>query len=154
MSASLNPITPAENRNVLNKVFAEQYAADLDKIGSLYFTAEVYDSTYPGYGSTYMDLQGSLALLFEQASSRGHLQETPTGEISFAFTIRNQFVSSMATLKAAVKNKDLLYGYQNDFFKKSLHLINGAETHSFRGGRKRRSFLSILNINNRIFSAL
>ncbi len=119
-SASLNPITPAENRDVLNKVFAAQYAADLDKIGSLYFTDEVYDSTYPGYGSTYMDLQGSLALLFEQASSRGHMQETPTGPISFSFTIRNQFVSSFATIKVAVENKSLLYNYQNKFFNESM----------------------------------
>lgn len=148
-SASLNPITPAENRNVLNKVFAEQYAADLDKIGSLYFTDEVYDSTYPGYGSTYMDLQGSLALLFEQASSRGHLQETPTGEISFAFTIRNQFVSSMATLKAAVKNKDLLYGYQNDFFKKSLQKAGSSKIKGYVFGdnydkNRNKSFIDVL----------
>ena len=119
-SAALNPITPAENRDVLNKVFAAQYAEDLDKIGSFYFTDEVYDSTYPGYGSTYMDLQGSLALLFEQASSRGHLQETPTGDLSFPFTIRNQYVSSLATIKAAIKNKDLLYKYQNRFFKEAI----------------------------------
>jgi len=118
-SASIKPITPSENRDVLNKVFADQFSADLDKIGSFYFTDEIYDSTYPGYGSTYMDLQGSLALLFEQASSRGHLQETPTGEISFPFTIRNQFVSSIATIKAAITNKDLLYTYQNKFFKEA-----------------------------------
>lgn len=129
-SASLNPITPAENRNVLNQLFAEQYAADLDQIGSLYFTDEIYDSTYPGYGSTYMDLQGSLALLFEQASSRGHLQETPTGEIDFAFTIRNQFVSSMATLKAAVNNKETLYDYQGRFFQEAL---NKAGQHKVKG---------------------
>ncbi len=120
MSASANPITPSENRDVLNWAFAEQFAQDLDKIGSLYFTDEVYDSTYPGYGSTYMDLQGSLALLFEQASSRGHVQETPTGDMSFAFTIRNQYVSSIATIKAAIKNKDLLYNYQNKFFSKAI----------------------------------
>jgi len=120
MSASMNPVTPAENRDVLNWAFAEQFAQDLDKIGSLYFTDEVYDSTYPGYGSTYMDLQGSLALLFEQASSRGHLQETPTGDMSFQFTIRNQYVSSIATIKAAIKNKDLLYNYQNKFFSKAI----------------------------------
>lgn len=148
-SASLNPITPADNRNVLNKVFAEQYSADLDKIGSLYFTDEVYDSTYPGYGSTYMDLQGSLALLFEQASSRGHLQETPTGEISFAFTIRNQFVSSMATLKAAVKNKELLYGYQNDFFKKSLQKAGSSKVKGYVFGdnydsNRNKSFIDVL----------
>ena len=118
-SASINPITPSENRDVLNKVFADQFSADLDEIGSFSSTDEIYASTYPGYGSTYMDLQGSLALLFEQASSRGHLQETTTGEISFPFTIKNQFVSSFATIKAAIKNKELLYDYQNSFFKKA-----------------------------------
>ena len=118
-SGALNPIVPAENRDVLNKAFAEQFAADLDQLGSLYFTDEVYDSTYPGYGSTYMDLHGSLALLFEQASSRGHLQETKTGEISFHFTIRNQYISSISTIKGAVANKDLLYDYQSKFFKKA-----------------------------------
>jgi len=120
MSASVKPITPVENYTTLNNAFAKQFSADLDKIGSLYFTAERYDSTYPGYGSTYMDLQGSLALLFEQASSRGHLQETPTGAISFPFTIRNQFISSFSTIKASILHKDLLYNYQNTFFKKSI----------------------------------
>jgi len=33
-SASVKPITPAENRDVLNKVFADQFAEDLDKIVS------------------------------------------------------------------------------------------------------------------------
>ena len=148
-SASLNPITPAENRDVLTMAFAEQYAEDLDDIGSLYFTDEVYDATYPGYGSTYMDLQGSLALLFEQASSRGHLQETPTGEISFPFTIRNQFVSSMATLKAAVKNKKLLYGYQNDFFKKSMQKAGSSKIKGYVFGdrydkNRNKAFIDVL----------
>ncbi len=148
-SASLNPITPSENRDVLNKVFADQFAADLDHIGSFYFTDEVYDSTYPGYGSTYMDLQGSLALLFEQASSRGHLQETPTGEISFAFTIRNQYVSSIATLKAAVANKELLYKYQNDFFRNSLKKANTSNIKGYVFGdpydrNRNKEFLEVL----------
>jgi Zinc carboxypeptidase len=149
MSASLNPVTPAENRDVLNKVFAEQFAEDLDKISSLYFTDEVYDSTYPGYGSTYMDLQGSLALLFEQASSRGHLQETTTGEISFSFTIRNQFVSSFATIKAAIKNKDLLYNYQNKFFKNAIDKAEKSKIKAYVFGddydkNRSRAFLDVL----------
>jgi len=148
-SASVNPITPAENRDVLNKVFADQFAADLDKIGSFYFTDEVYDSTYPGYGSTYMDLHGALALLFEQASSRGHLQETPTGEISFPFTIRNQYVSSIATIKAAINNKELLYNYQNDFFKNAIQKAKSSNIKGYVFGdphddNRNKAFLDVL----------
>ena len=169
-SGSLNPVTPVENRSVLNKAFAEQFTEDLDAIGSLYFTDEVYDSTYPGYGSTYMDLQGSLALLFEQASSRGHLQETSTGNITFPFTIRNQFVSSFATIKAAIKNKDLLFNYQNRFFQNSMEKAAKSKIKGYVFGddhdkNRNKAFLDILlkheievyplendlNINNKSF---
>ena len=118
--ASKDPIMPKENYTTLNDTFAKYYAKHLDEIGSLYYTKESFDGTYPGYGSSYPDLQGALALLFEQASSRGHVQKTPTGKITFAFTIRNQYTSSMATVEAAVENKQMLYDYQKNFFRTAL----------------------------------
>ena len=117
---SLDPIMPKENYTTLNDLFAKQFVADLNAIGSFYFTKEAFDGTYPGYGSSYPDLQGALALLFEQASSRGHLQETESGSISFRFTIRNQFVSSFATIKAAIANKDYLHTYERKFFTSAI----------------------------------
>lgn len=131
LSASLNPVTPIENSTTLNEAFAKEYVADLDKIGALYFTKEKYDATYPGYGSTYGDLQGSLSLLFEQAGSRGHVQETAAGNLTFAFTIRNQYISSLATIKAAVKNKELLYSYQNKFFKNAITEASKSKTKAY-----------------------
>ncbi|MGB6151076.1 MAG: M14 family zinc carboxypeptidase [Pricia sp.] len=119
-NGSLNPIMPKENYEDLNTMFGQEFATALDSIGSFYFTKEVFDGTYPGYGSSYPDLQGGLGLLFEQASSRGHEQKTAFGKITFPFTIRNQYVSSMATVKAAVKNKAYLRKYQQDFFKSAL----------------------------------
>ena len=113
-------IMPRENYEDLNNLFAPYYAKALDNIGSFYFTKEAFDGTYPGYGSSYPDLQGALALLFEQASSRGHLQDTDYGTISFPFTIRNQYQSSIATIKAAVENKATLRKYQQDFFKSAV----------------------------------
>ncbi len=130
-NASQNPIMPRENYTTLNDKFAEYYREDLEKIGSLYFTREVFDGTYPGYGSSYPDLQGGLAILFEQASSRGHKQKTSTGEITFAFTIRNQYTSSMATVRAAVENKDLLHGYQQDFFKSAVSNANSTRVKAY-----------------------
>ena len=120
VSASLNPVTPNENYELTTK-FAKGYIDTFNKLGSLYFTKEIYDATYPGYGSTYADLQGSLAILFEQASVRGHLIETQNGDLSFPFAIRNQYAASMATVNSSVINKDLLYSYQNKFYEKVSH---------------------------------
>ncbi|MCI2229813.1 zinc carboxypeptidase [Polaribacter sp. MSW13] len=149
LSASLKPVTPVENYTVLNNAFAKYFTADLDKIKSLYFTKEKYDATYPGYGSTYGDLQGSLSLLFEQASSRGHIQETPTGTISFPFTIRNQFVASFSTIKAAISNKNLLYSYQNNFFKSSIEKASKSKIKGYVFGddydkNRTKSFIDLL----------
>jgi hypothetical protein len=119
-NGSLNPIMPKENYIDLNNLFGSYYAKALDDIGSLYFTKEVFDGTYPGYGSSYPDLQGGLGILFEQASSRGHKQTTDFGEITFPFTIRNQYTSSVTTVKAAVENKAQMRKYQQDFFKSAL----------------------------------
>jgi hypothetical protein len=119
-NGSLNPIMPKENYIDLNNLFGSYYAKALDSIGSLYFTKEVFDGTYPGYGSSYPDLQGGLGILFEQASSRGHKQTTAFGEITFPFTIRNQYTSSITTVRAAVDNKARMRKYQQDFFKSAL----------------------------------
>ena len=119
-NGSMDPIMPAENYTTLNDTFATYYQRELDALGSLYFTKEVFDGTYPGYGSSYPDLQGGLGILFEQASSRGHLQETEMGDMSFAYTIRHQFVNSIATVEAAVDHRAMLHRYQWDFFDSAL----------------------------------
>lgn len=119
-NGSKDPIMPKENYEQLNSLFATYFSKGLDSIGSLYFTKEVFDGTYPGYGSSYPDLQGGLGILFEQASSRGHKQKTAFDYITFPFTIRNQYVSSMATVQAAVENKQLLRDYQKAFFESAL----------------------------------
>jgi hypothetical protein len=53
--------------------------------------------------------------LFEQASSRGHAQESANG-INFPFTIRNQFTTSLSSLQAAYEMRKELLEYQRDFY--------------------------------------
>ena len=146
-NASKDPIMPKENYTILNDTFAKYYQAGLDSIGSLYFTKEVFDGTYPGYGSTYPDLQGGLALLFEQASSRGHIQETLMGKLTFPFTIRNQYTSSLATIKASVENKQLLNTYQSDFFNSAISRANKnqVKAYVFGDGEDRNRTLAFLD---------
>ena len=88
----------------------------MEKIGSLYFTQEPYDDFYSVKGSTYPDINGAIGILFEQASSRGHSQETTNGVLTFPFTIRNQFTTALSTLEAAKNMRVKLLNYQRDFY--------------------------------------
>lgn len=117
---SENPVVPRANYDVLNPIFAKYFAKALDEIGSLYFSKENFDNSYPGYGSTYPDIHGGLGLVFEQASSRGHVQKSSTKEVTFAFTIRNHVRTSLATVKAGVEHRELLLKHQQDYFKSTL----------------------------------
>ncbi|WP_297336154.1 M14 metallopeptidase family protein [Algoriphagus sp.] len=117
---SENPVVPRKNYDEINPLFAQYFAQYMDEIGSLYWTKEVFDNSYPGYGSTYPDIHGGLGLVFETASSRGHLQSSQRGAISFAFTIRNHVVNSLATLEASLENREYMHEYLREFFESAL----------------------------------
>jgi hypothetical protein len=115
----VNPLTPWKNQELTNKM-AAFHAQYLDRIGSLYFTKENYDDFYYGKGSTYPDINGAIGILFEQASSRGHAQQTANGILSFPFTIRNQFITALSTLQAAKSLRKDFLEWQREFYKASL----------------------------------
>ncbi|OLY94713.1 Zinc carboxypeptidase [Cnuella takakiae] len=115
----VNPITPAKNQELTGKI-AQYHAQFLDRIGSLYFTKENYDDFYYGKGSTYPDVNGAVGILFEQASSRGHAQQTANGVLRFPFTIRNQFTTTLSTLEAARNLRRELLDWQREFYRSAL----------------------------------
>lgn len=111
----VNPLTPKINQELTARI-ATYHAAFLDRIGSLYFTKENYDDFYYGKGSTYPDVNGAVGILFEQASSRGHAQQTANGVLRFPFTIRNQFTTTLSTLEAARALRADLLNMQRSFY--------------------------------------
>ena len=115
----VNPLTPKKNQELTEKL-GRFHAKYLDKIGSLYFTKENYDDFYYGKGSTFPDINGAIGILFEQASSRGHAQETGNGILRFPFTIKNQFVTVLSTLEGARQLRKEFLEFQRDFYKQSV----------------------------------
>ncbi len=143
-----HPLTPSMNQELTRKI-GTYHAAALDQIGSLYYSEEDYDDFYYGKGSTFPDINGSVGILFEQASSRGHVQESDNGILTFAFTIRNQFTAALSTLKAAVEMRKEMLNYQYDFFKTRRDQISNAKTNAYLVGdqkdvSKMTHFLDIL----------
>lgn len=115
-NSSNNPLVPSMLYDQIYPRFGEYFARAMDQIGSQYFTKEVFDKLYPGYGSSYVNFYGGAGFLFEQASSRGHVQETGTKPLTFAFTIRNQVAASLATLRASLAERDNLIKLRLNFY--------------------------------------
>ncbi|MEX2349346.1 MAG: M14 family zinc carboxypeptidase [Flavobacteriaceae bacterium] len=113
-----HPLTPQQNQDLTGDI-AQFHADALDKIGSFYYSKEDFDDFYYGKGSTFPDINGGIGILFEQASSRGHAQESDNGLLTFPFTIRNQFVTALSTLEAGVALRENILNYQRDFFNKA-----------------------------------
>lgn len=111
-----HPLTPQLNQD-LTKRIGNYHAKAFDKIGSFYYTEESFDDFYYGKGSTFPDINGSIGILFEQASSRGHIQESDNGILTFPFTIRNQFTAALSTLEAGHHMREEILKYQHDFFR-------------------------------------
>ncbi len=124
-----NPLTPQTVRSLTQKIAAYHIRA-LDQTGSLYYSKEGYDDFYVGKGSSYPDITGGIGILFEQASSRGLIQESPNGPVSFPFTIRNQVTTSLSSLKAASEMRKELLDHQRAFF---VSAVKEAEQSSVRG---------------------
>lgn len=117
-----NPLTPSQNVT-LTGALAKFHAKALDADKQLYFTEESYDDFYYGKGSTYPDAHGSLGILFEQASSRGHAQESINGVLTFPRSIQNQVTTSLSTFDGAMANKAPILAYQKQFYRDTQKLI-------------------------------
>ncbi|MDC0984675.1 M14 family zinc carboxypeptidase [Flavobacteriaceae bacterium] len=132
-----NPLISDLNQ-ALTKEIGTYHEDALNKIGSLYYSEESYDDFFFGKASTYPDANGSIGILFEQGSSRGHIQESVNGILTFPFTIRNQLTAAFSTLKAAQNMRVRLLNYMKDFHDKQIDSSSKNESIIF-GKQKDRS---------------
>ncbi len=110
-----NPNTPQRTFE-LTAGLAEHHAEWLDRHGALYYSRETFDDFFYGKGSTFPDVNGAIGILFEQASSRALERMTNDGVLTFPFTIRNQFATSMSTLAGSLALRTELLTHQRDFY--------------------------------------
>jgi hypothetical protein len=86
-----------------------------DQMGIPYFTRDVFDAFYPGYGASWPSYFGAIAMTYEQASTRGLVWNRADGtQLTYRDAVRNHFVASIATLEtAAAKRESLLQQFAN-----------------------------------------
>jgi hypothetical protein len=148
-----NPNTPDRVHELTMEV-AGYHARALDGIGALYYTRESFDDFYYGKGSTYPDVNGAIGILFEQASSRGLRAETRFGTLDYAFTVRNQFLTSLSSLEAAVSMRERLLRHHRDFYREAPGVARRSSVRgwiwSTEGDRTRAQELARMLLRHRI----
>lgn len=109
-----HPMIPSENR-VLTEQLGRFHARALDRAERLYYQGESFDDFYPGKGSTWPDLQGTVGILFEQASTAGRVRDTAQGRITLPMAVHNHVIATLSTLKGAHEMADELRAYRAEY---------------------------------------
>ncbi|MFP4277341.1 MAG: M14 family zinc carboxypeptidase [Wenzhouxiangella sp.] len=104
-----NPLLASGQRASL-EVFGRNNARWFDRFGFPYFTREVYDAFYPGYGASWPSYYGGVAMTYEQGSARGLLARTQSGEeFTFLDTVEEYFIAALATAQTVARERDRLW---------------------------------------------
>lgn len=120
----------AEDQTASLQLFGRTNARWFDEFGIDYFTREVYDAFYPGYGASWPSYFGSIAMTYEQASTRGLVFRQYDGnEVHYRETVRNHFVTSLATAETVSSNREKLL---NDFYDYRVTAIEEGEDENIR----------------------
>jgi len=115
-------LTPAQIRAY--ELIGRANAAAFDARGEPYFTREVYDLFYPGYGDTWNAHQGAIGSTYEQGSARGLVFERRDGtRLTYADGVANHFTASLATAGAVAENPQR---FLSDFAQYRAANANGA----------------------------
>ena len=112
----INPhVTPTQVKS--EELFGKTNAAWFDVFGIDYFSRDVYDNFYSGYGSSWPQYFGSIAMTYEQAGVEGLIFRQYNGnELRYQDAVRNHFITSLGSAETVAMNRQKFlqdfYDYQ------------------------------------------
>lgn len=89
----------------------------------LYYKGEVFDLFYPSYGDTYPTFNGAVGMTYEQGGSyaAGLAGINAEGDtVTLKSRIEHHHIAGLASIEAAVRERDRLLSEFENYFKKSI----------------------------------
>lgn len=116
----VNPQVPAAQVDWLRR-FGQNNARWFDKMQFDYFTREVFDSFYPGYGEGWPMFHGSIGMTYEQASARGLVvKRDDETTMHYRDAVQHHFISSLSTAETAARNHEDLLRYFYEYRRSAI----------------------------------
>jgi hypothetical protein len=90
-------------------MFGKNNAKWFDLLGYTYFTREVFDEFYPGYGSGWPWFYGGIGMTYENSSVRGLAARRSDGSLYvYRDSVRKHFIASISTCETVSNNRQRL----------------------------------------------
>lgn len=131
-SPAAQPFNPHMTKNQIDNMttIGKNHGKHFDRYGFDYFTREVFDAFYPGYGDSWPIFYGASASTYEVSSSRGEVFKKKTGEtLSYKNTVLRHFVASISTAEGVADNHNKLL---NDYYNYQTSAIEAGENNKER----------------------
>lgn len=126
-----NPHITGPQRETLESL-GRNNAAWFDQFGYDYFTREIFDAFYPGYGASWPLYHGSVSMTFEMGSARGHKFRTRDGDIlTYGDGVQRNFVAYMSTIETASERADELKQRFYDYRKGAIEAGSRGDVRSY-----------------------
>lgn len=123
-SPAAQPFNPHMTKTQIDNMTAigRNNGKHFDHYGFDYFTREVFDAFYPGYGDSWPTFYGASASTYEVSSSRGEVFKKKTGKtLTYKNTVQRHFIASISTAEGVADNHSKLlndyYNYQKSAIK-------------------------------------
>ena len=108
-SLPMNPHLTKDQKDQMSW-FGQNDAKWFDKFGWPYFTREVFDEFYPGYGASWPWFYGGMGMTYENASVRGLIARRSDETLyTFQESVKKHFVASIATCETAFTRREALF---------------------------------------------
>lgn len=98
------------------------HAARFDRRHERYFTAEIFDLFYPGYGDTWPTFNGAIGMTYEQMghSRAGTIMIDEHGDtLTLADRIRNHHEAGLSTVEVTARNSERLLHEFSEYFRRA-----------------------------------
>jgi hypothetical protein len=116
----LNPEMPPAQIEMLKKI-GRNNAKWFDRMKFDYFTREVFDAFYPGYGEGWPTFNGSVGMTYEQASARGLVvKRNDETTMHYRDTVQHHFIASLSTAETTARNRAEMLRYFYDYRRSAI----------------------------------
>lgn len=111
-------------------MFGKNNAKWFDQFGYTYFTREIYDEFYPGYGSGWPWFYGGIGMTYENASVRGLVARRSDGSLyGYRDSVRKHFIAAISTCETVSNNRKKLL---EDFYNYHVTAIDEGQKETVR----------------------